>query len=228
MDDVYKASKTTLFLFCFLLSTLLVPAKAHAFGIDLLGDLSEPLIGPAKEKMKSILVYIWMQPYAGYASGSSEQKRTAPGGATTTAGDLDVQGFYYGGRGGLLIMSSLRVGLDYTIQSISRDTLVEGPTNTYSRQSVKSKNSMLGAVIGIDVPYTPLQAYYTKYFKAHMNGDAASNGDGWGTGVSFVLKNPFILSLEMRSLTYSASESSGKRADGSFKQYYAGLSFMLF
>lgn len=79
----------------------LAPRPASAFGVDLLGELAQPLIGPAKEKMKGMLVYVWLQPYAGYATGSSNQSRTHTGGAvTTTANGLKTDGFFMAAEGG--------------------------------------------------------------------------------------------------------------------------------
>jgi hypothetical protein len=226
MDDVYKKTLTSFFLFALI---LLIPAKASAaLGIDLLGEAAEPLIGPAKEKLKGALGYVWLQPYAGFGSGSSDQKRVSATGAVTNSPGLDVEGFLYGGRGGLLLVHSLKVGIDYSAQSLKRNTLVENTAGAYVQQSVKGKSSMLGAIMGFDVPYTPIQGFVTKYFKASVKGDAASDGDGWGGGISFVLKNPFIISLETRKLNYSSAvEPTGKRAEGSISQYYVNLSFML-
>ena len=87
---------------------------------------------------------------------------------------------------------------------------------------------MMGGLIGFDIPYTPVRGFVTKYFKASLSGDAAPTGDGWGAGISFVLKNPFLLSLETRKLSYSSgADITGKKAYGSVSQYYAALSFML-
>ncbi|MCO5144306.1 MAG: hypothetical protein M9962_14555 [Oligoflexia bacterium] len=86
---------------------------------------------------------------------------------------------------------------------------------------------MFGATFGFDVPYTPLQGYITRYFNAILTNDDAGSGDGWGAGVSFVLKNPFILSLEKRKATYSATDILGKKASTTIDQYYVALSFML-
>ena len=206
------------------------PSTSSAIGIDLLGDLAQPLIGPAKEKIKSTLVYIWLQPYAGYGWGTSDQKRVAPGGAVTSLNGIKSDGFLYGGRGGLLLLRSFRVGIDYSAQSVKRNTLVEvGTSNVYVQQSVSGTNTMLGATLGFDVPYTPVQGFVTKYFKASVKGDSAANGDGWGGGISFVLKNPFILNIEQRKLNYSsAADLTGKKAEASFNEYYVNLSFMLF
>lgn len=207
----------------------LTPQNASAIATDLLGDIAQPLIGPAKEKMKGVLLYIWLQPYAGYGQGSSEQSRTNSGGAVTTASDIGVDGFMYGGRGGILLYRSIRVGMDISVQSLKRNTLVDGTTvGTYVQQPVKGKNSMVGALVGFDVPYTPLQGFVTKYFKATVHGDSASDGEGWGGGFSFVIKNPFILSLETRKINYSSAvELTGRKAESTINQYYATISFML-
>lgn len=230
MADVYARLKLLVFSIFLLLATLLNSPSASAFGIDLLGEVTQPLIAPAKEKMKGILVYIWLQPYAGYGWGTSNQSRIVAGGAVTSANDLAVDGFLYGGRGGLLLFNSLRVGLDYSAQSVKRETLVDGTVaNTFSRQSVKGKSSMIGATLGFDIPFTPIQGSFTKFYKATIKGDGASDGDGLGGGISFVLKNPFIFSLEMRNIKYaSAADPSGKKAEASYKQYYTTLSFSLF
>jgi len=77
-------------------------------------------------------------------------------------------------------------------------------------------------------PLTREKGFATKYFKNNIQGDAASGGDGWGAGVSFLLKNPFILSLETRKLKFaSEADVTGKRAEATFNQYYVTLSFML-
>ena len=230
MDDV-RRYRNILFLLIFAtVSTASFPQKASAFGIDLLGDIAQPLIAPAKEKMKSLLVYIWLQPYAGYGWGNSDQKRIASGGGVSIANGLSTDGFLYGARGGLLIMDTFRVGLDYSVQKIKRDTLLEGTSGGYSQQTVNGNNTMLGALIGFNIPFTPVQGFVAKYFKASVHGDAAGDGDGLGGGISFVLKNPFILSFETRKMNYSSgpATSTGKKADATFTQYYATLSFMLF
>lgn len=207
----------------------LLPSTSHAIGIDLLGDLASPLIGPAKDKVKSMLVYIWLQPYAGYASGETDQRRVAAGGATTVANGLSTNGFFYGGRGGIFLMNTFRIGLDYSAQSPKRDTLIETSTGGYVQAPGNGKNTLIGACIGLDIPYTPLRGNYTQYYKAVLHGDSAGSGDGWGAGVSFVLKNPFIFMIEHRSLNYSsATDLSGKKATATMKQWYFGLSFMLF
>ncbi len=192
-----------------------------------MGELAQPVIAPAKEKVKKMVVYIWLQPYAGYAWGTSDQMRVTAGGGLTKADGLDTSGFVYGGRGGLLIYNTFRVGLDYSVQSIKRDTLGETASKTYIRQSGDGRNTLLGATIGFDLPYTPLQGQLTKYFSAKLSNDEANSGEGWGGGVSFVLKNPFILSIEKRKLNYATRDITGKRADGTIDQFYVTLSFML-
>lgn len=225
MDEVFRSFRN--FFFLLFAVALLAPAPARAIGIDILGELTQPIIGPAKERMKSMVVYIWLQPYAGYAWGSSDQSRVSATSVATKLDGLSVGGFLYGGRGGLLLYRSLRIGVDYSAQSLKRDTLQETTTGTYTRQSVTTSNKLLGAIFGFDIPYTPLQGSVTRYFNAKLPGDGASSGDGWGFGASFVLKNPFILSFEKRMLTYTAKDITGKKADGSTDQYYVLLSFML-
>lgn len=229
MDDVRKSLGSFFFAFSLFIS-LLAPHQAAALGIDMLGEAAEPILGPTKEKLKGLMVYVWLQPYAGYGMGSSDQTRVHTGGVTvTSAKGLDVEGFLYGGRGGILLIHSLRVGIDYSVQSLKRDTLIETLTGTYLQQSVSGKNTSIGALVGFDIPFTPVQGFVTKFFKATIKGDAASSGDGWGGGINFVLKNPFILSLETRKINYSsAPDLTGKRAEASINQYYANLSFMLF
>lgn len=227
MAEGFRNYKFLLFVIC-AAASLAAPLRAHAFGIDLLGEAAEPLIGPAKEKMKAALVYVWLQPYAGYGMGTTDQSRVAAGGAITTANGLKADGFLWGARGGILLVSSFRVGLDYSSQSLTRNTLVESSPGRYIQSATSGKNTMLGAMLGFDVPYTPVQGFVTKYFKANASGDAASKGDGFGGGISFVIKNPFIFSLETRKTNYStAADATGKRADSSYKEYYATLSFML-
>ena len=230
MDSFFPITKSRHFIIFFLALFLFIrPATSHAIVIDLLGEIASPLIGPAKDKVKGMMRYVWMQPYGGYASGSSDQKRVNSAGAVTSATGLDVEGIMYGARGGFLIMDTFRVGLDYTSQNAKRTTLVENTTGGFVKQSTSGTNSMLGLCLGFDIPYTPLQGMATKYFKATLHGDSASNGDGWGAGVSFVLKSPFIFILEMRKLSYSsAPDMSGKKATGTVSQYYGALSFMLF
>lgn len=227
MNLISNLIKITGTLLAFLL-VLIQPRDAQAFGIDFLGELAKPIISPAQEKLKSLIVYIWLQPYVGYGTGSSDQSRTSAGGTITKRSGLSGNGFLYGGRGGILLAQSLRVGVDYTAHSIKRNTLVENNAGNFSEQGVSGRNTMFGAIVGFDVPFTPVQGYVTKYFKATMNGDSATDGDGWGGGISFVIKNPFILSLETRKLSYSsASDPTGKKASSTFSQYYLSLSFML-
>jgi hypothetical protein len=228
MEDVRNSAKI-IFFAAALFIVFLLPRPAAALGIDMLGDVAEPIIGPTKEKLKGLMVYVWLRPYAGYGKGSSDQTRIHTGGITKTSEkDLDVEGFLYGGRGGIMLIHSLRLGIDYSVQTLERNTLVETASGTYVRQSTKGKNTMVGATVGFDIPYTPLQGFGTKYFKATTEGDGASGGDGWGAGINFVVKSPFILSLEMRKLNYSsAPDASGKSAEGSINQYYANLNLML-
>ena len=226
MVDVGRFRKIFL---CLLVSLLLAP-KASAIGIDLLGEVAKPLIGPAQEKVKGALVYIWLQPYAGYGWGTSDQKRIAANGTVSTANGLKADGFLYGARGGLLLYRSIRVGLDYSVHNISRATLIENSTGGFVQSNVKGKNTMTGAIVSFDVPFTPLQGFVTKYFKSIVRGDGAADGDGWGAGVSFVLKNPFILSFETRKLNYTSAIDPGtlRKAEASYSQYYANLLFSLF
>jgi hypothetical protein len=217
-----------LFTVCCLAFSLLFLPRAQAFGVDFLGDATKPIISPAQENLKKLFVYIWLQPYAGYGWGTSDQTRIAAGGATTSASDLSTSGLLYGGRGGLLLMHSLRIGLDYSKHNIKRTTLLEGAGGVHSQQPVSGGNTMLGAILGFNVPRTPLKGFVTKYFRNEIQGDAAASGDGWGAGVSFLLKNPFILSLETRKLKFaSEANPTGKRAEATFNQYYVTLSFML-
>jgi len=230
MDEKSYHQRTSWFaIFFFLLSSLISIPKANALGIDLLGEIAEPLFAPAKEKMKGMLVYIWMQPYGGYASGDSQHKRTTPAGLVTKAEDQSISGMMYGGRGGLLIFNSLRVGLDYTAQPAKWTTLANDPvTNTFIKTGASGTSTMLGIGVGLDVPYTPLRAFGARYVKATLKGDSASSGDGWGGGISFVLKSPFILMLETKQLNYSsATDPLTAKADASVSQYYLALSFML-
>ncbi|MCO5144305.1 MAG: hypothetical protein M9962_14550 [Oligoflexia bacterium] len=88
----YFTKPLILFLLIFAV-TLFQQQSARAMGIDLLGEVSEPILGPAKEKMKKIIVYIWLQPYAGYAFGSSELTRTTAGGVVTPLNDVSTSGF---------------------------------------------------------------------------------------------------------------------------------------
>lgn len=213
----------------FLLSLFFRAPDASAIGIDFLGELAQPLIGPAKEKIKGVVVYIWMQPYGGYGSGKSDQTATAAGGLVTKGEGLKTSGFMYGGRGGILLANTLRLGVDYSVQSIKRNTLVETTAGGYVQQPSSNTNTMLGVTGSIDIPYTPVQGSYTHYFRAKIPGAGASDGSGWGAGISFVLKNPFILSLETRQLNYSsASDPSGKKMNDTVKQYHLNLAFMLF
>jgi len=229
MEDVRTNAKS-IFLTLILFFALLIPRPAAAMGIDMLGDVAEPLIGPTKDKLKGLMVYVWLRPYAGYGKGTSDQTRIHTGGIINTSEkDLAVEGFIYGGRGGIMLIHSLRVGIDYSVQSLKRNTLVETASGTYVRQSIKGKNTMIGAMVGFDIPFTPVQGFATKYFKATVEGDSAAGGDGWGAGINFVIKSPFILSLETRKLKYaSAPNGNGKAATASINQYYANLSFMLF
>jgi hypothetical protein len=217
--------------FSLLVPLLLLPApSARATTIDLLGDLAEPVIGPAKEKLKGAMVYVWLQPYAGYGTGSSEQSRVQNGVSLQSSSDLKASGFLWGGRGGILLMNTFRIGIDYSVQTLARDTFVHTATHgTYLKQRVSGSNTMMGATVGFDLPYTPLLGFATRYFKATAHGDDATDGDGWGFGVTFVLKSPFLLSLEQRKLNYSsAADATGLSASGSITQYYANLAFMLF
>jgi len=205
------------------------PKTSKAVGVDFLGQVADPVIGAAKGKVKGLMRYLWLQPYGGYASGTSTQERTNSNGSVTSVSDLKVEGIMYGARGGILL-GPLKLGLDISTQSAKRNTLVESTTTSgvYSQKPVEGKNSMTGFSIGIDVPYTPLQGMYTRYVNANLEGDGASSGNGWGAGVSFILKNPFILMLESRQLSYSSATSdTGKKAEASVRQFYVGLSFML-
>lgn len=229
MEDVLNKIRPLLcFLTILTLTLFLRPPQAQAVGIDLLGDIAQPIIGPTKDKLKNAMVYIWLQPYAGYAFGTSDQTRIQPSGAVTAAPGLNTEGFFYGGRGGLLLFDTFRIGLDYSTQSLKRDSLVENASGAFVKQPVSGKSTMLGALLGFDIPYTPFKGLVTRYFKASVGGDSAVDGEGWGGGVSFLLKNPFLISVEKRKLKYSAVALNGKRADASIDQYFLSLSFMLF
>ncbi len=196
-------------------------SRADALAIDLLGDTAKPLIGPMKAKVEGLLKYIWLQPYGGYGFGSGALASINAAGATTTTQEQKYEGFFYGGRGGLLLFRSIRLGADFTQQFASRK---EGTNPT----SLVSRNLMFGASLGFDLPRTPLQLFGARYFSANMNADGDSKGDGWGAGVSFMLFNPFILHGEYRWLKFTSDiAADGSHNDRDMKQFYFALSFML-
>lgn len=209
-------------LLLFVLSLFIsAPTSAFAQGIDMLGEITKPLWGPAKDKANDMRKYLWLQPYGGYATGKGTLS------SSTGSTSLKNSGAIIGARAGLKLFDSLRAGVDYTMQFSERDETVTNTLGVATNQKVSSKDTMFGFSGSFAVPYTPLQAYGAKYIKATLGSDS-SKGDGWGAGVSFVLKNPFILIVERRSLKYdSAANLLGQTTQRKVEQYFIGLSFLL-
>ncbi len=207
----------------FVLST--ASASAALTGIDLLGEVAQPLIGAAKDKAQGAMKFLWAQPYGGYVTGSGSLTRNGAS-AATHAGSSDYEGFSYGARGGLELFDNIRLGVDYSRQLARMDEAVApiGSTVT-TAQNYGARLTSWGATLGFDVPKTPLQAFGARYFKAHLLSDP---GTGWGGGLSFMLFNPFILMLEYRTFDFkSASAPDGSHDARKLKQYFLGLSFLL-
>ena len=77
----------------------------------------------------------------------------------------------------------------------------------------------------MDIPYTPIQGYGTRYFSTRLDSNGIFSGDGWGGGISFMLVNPFIAVIDYRKLSF-ANEALPENLR-SFSQFYLGLSFSL-
>ncbi len=77
-----------------------MPIKANAIILDILGDISEPLIGSAKDKASGVMKYLWLQPYAGYAFGSGNLTRSGSATATNNfSSAVSYEGAFIGARG---------------------------------------------------------------------------------------------------------------------------------
>ena len=198
--------------------------NASAIGIDLLGEMSKPLIGQAKDKASGVLRFVWLQPYGGYGFGNYSFTTASSGLVTSETTGLSVEGGMFGARGGLQLGPNARLGVDYTKQFAMRTV----PSSAVAAPKEKVSNTMLGVGLGVDIPRTPLQAYGARYFTANFEAQGTNSGSGWGYGISFVLVNPFIMLAEYRTLSYASAVSStnGQNLE-SVKQVFLNLSFML-
>lgn len=205
------------------------PQSARAIGIDLLGEVAKPLIGEAKDKTKGIMKYFWMQPYAGYSMGKGGLTQLGIDSIPSRTGIFDIEGFMYGARGGIELFGTLRFGADYSNQVARRKEVSISHDGTLTQKESGARNSMLGVSMEFNIPRTPIQVFGAKYFKATLEADTQLPGNGWGAGFSFMLFNPFILLAEYRALEYSSGlASDGQITTRNVKQYFVGLSFLLF
>ncbi len=92
--------------------TVTTPRAHAAVGLDILGDVVKPLLAPARDKAQGVMRFLWLQPYGGYAFGDG----TLTASALTAPIESSYEGYFYGGRGGLLLFRTLKVGVDYTYQ----------------------------------------------------------------------------------------------------------------
>lgn len=218
------------FPFIFLLFSFLflaTPQRAEAVLADFLGDVAEPLIGSAKQKTQSMFRYVWLMPYAGYGTGNGNRVAVRNGNQVSSYGGLKADGMTFGARGGLAIYETLRIGVDWTRQAGEREDYVD-VNRVSTKATITSHNWMLGVCAGLDLPYTPFQGFVTRYFSAEIPAETKSTGTGWGFGISFVLKSPFLLMLERRSLSYtSAAQADGLIVSRKIEQTYVGLTFLL-
>ncbi len=206
----------------------IVPIDAKAIGIDLLGDVTKPLFGDAKDKTTGMLKFIWAQPYFGYGFGSGNLAQVSTAGTLVSTNDININGLMFGARGGLEL-GGFRLGLDYTRQFGKRTFDYGDSAAIVSNPAVSAVNSMLGFSLGCDIPQTPLQAFGAHYFTADIQSQMPTTGKGWGAGISFMLINPFILIAEYRWLnTKSDLSPQGEQTQIKMRQYYVGLSFLLF
>lgn len=217
-----RARRSIFFALAIALS-LLSEIPAQAMVIDLLGEVAKPIIGSAQEKAKGLQRFLWLQPYFGYAWGKGDRKAVQSGVIVSNDTSLKIDGLMFGARGGFKIFDTFRIGLDWTRQLADREDIVNS-----TRQKTSSNNSMWGVTGGLDLPYTPFQGFVTRYFGADLPSDVKVGGTGWGYGISFVLKSPFLLMLESRTLNYSSDPTAaGVKVDRQITQYYLGLSFFL-
>jgi hypothetical protein len=205
-----------------------VPSRSWAIGIDLLGDVTKPLIGEAKDKAQGILRFAWAMPYGGYTFGQGGYTLFASTSNVTQTGNFNMEGFVYGVRGGLELARTFRLGVDYSMHVSRIDEKLTSSAGASTSRNLGAKGSMLGFCLGFDIPRTPLQGFGAKYVRANLQTDSQLSGTGWGAGVNFMIANPFILLVEHRQIEMSSDVSAtGAKSTRNTKLYFVALSFLL-
>jgi hypothetical protein len=154
---------------------------------------------------------LYLEPYLGYAFGSSETKgKTA--GTTTNKHDYNVP--YLGGRVGYGMMG-LSLGLDYSMTLGDYDIDVSSPAGTTNTD--KYANTALGVFANFDFPVLPLRVWGTYFLDwesetktsttAGNVGDTDS-GKGIGLGVGFTGLPFLAINLELRKITIDESKDA--------------------
>lgn len=207
---------------------LLGPRDSWGFGINLMGQMSEPLIGAAKDKAQGMLRFLWLQPYGGYAFGKGTLTDLGAGAAVNYTSGISYEGLFYGARGGFGVPNMFRLGVDYTEQFAQRKERAVNAAGLLISSKTKSNNKVMGIHLGFNLPSYPIHGSVTRYFSAKMHGGSVTTGEGWGTGISFALSGPFICLAEYRWFDFSSEVGAQQQQQlRTMKQYYLGLSFLL-
>lgn len=154
---------------------------------------------------------LYLEPYLGYAFGSSETKGRN---STLFDSEFSYKTPYLGARVGYGMMG-LSVGVDYSFTMADYDTDISVPANSTSTDEFGNK--ALGIFANFDAPVLPLRVWATYFLNWESEtkksttladvGDTES-GKGFGLGVGFTGLPFLAINLELRQISIDESKDA--------------------
>lgn len=162
---------------------------------------------------------LYLEPYLGYAFGSSENE--SQGGATATT-EHSYTSTYLGARVGYGMMG-WSGGLDYSFTMADYDIKISNPAGVSS--SDEFKNKTWGLFANYNFPALPLRAwgtYFIDWQRENKKSNTMSNvgdtdsGSGFGLGVGFT-GLPFVsINVELRKISIGESKDNSSGVTTSY------------